>query len=99
MELACSSVASPGLEQYLKIPADQLQQIEMAFTTLIDELAYCNLNQRGFLLVDFDAKQVQAEWLFVDTIKAKSYQLDDNRRFKLLFDTQLNDLKKMENVA
>lgn len=99
VELACSSVASPGLEQYLKIPADQLQQIEMAFTTLIDELAYCNLNQRGFLLVDFDAKQVQAEWLFVDTIKAKSYQLDDNRRFKLLFDTQLNDLKKMENVA
>ncbi len=95
VELACSSVSSPGMEQYLKIPVEQLQQIEMAFMTLIDELDYCNLNQRGYLLVNFNAKDLKAEWVFVDTIKSKSYQVDQSRGFQLALNT---DLKKMNHV-
>lgn len=49
VELATSSVSSPGLEKYLNIPLAQLQQFEYAFQTLINDLAYCNLNQRGFV--------------------------------------------------
>lgn len=95
VELACSSVSSPGMEQYLKIPVEQLQQIEMAFMTLIDELDYCNLNQRGYLLVNFNAKDLKAEWVFVDTIKSKSYQVDQSRGFELALNT---DLKKMNHA-
>lgn len=69
VELATSSVSSPGLEKYLSIPLAQLQQFEFAFTTLIDELVYCNLNQRGYLLVTLDQVQVHSEWRFVDSIK------------------------------
>jgi alkaline phosphatase D len=60
LELATSSVSSPGIEQYLNIPIVQLQQFEMAFMTLIDELNDCNLNQRGYLIANFTAQQMQA---------------------------------------
>ena len=72
VELATSSVSSPGMEKYLSIPLAQLQQFEMAFTTLIDELNYTNLNQRGYLKVSFTAQQVQADWIFVNNIKEKN---------------------------
>ncbi len=61
VELATSSVSSPGLEKYLQIPLQQLQSFEGAFTGLIDELNYCNLNQRGYLLVEFNDTQVQSK--------------------------------------
>ncbi|NAR95937.1 alkaline phosphatase D family protein [Acinetobacter haemolyticus] len=76
VELATSSVSSPGMEKYLNIPTDQLQQFESAFTTLIDELNYCNLNQRGYLMVEFDEEKVHSEWIFVDSIKKSEYQVD-----------------------
>lgn len=65
VELATSSVSSPGLEKYLNIPLAQLQQFEFAFKTLIDELNYCNLNQRGYLVVEFDQLQVQSKWILL----------------------------------
>ena len=80
VELATSSVSSPGMEKYLNIPLAQLQQFEFAFTTLIDELNYTNLNQRGYLKVGFTAQQVQADWIFVDSIKEKTYTIDANRK-------------------
>jgi len=76
VELATSSVSSPGLEKYLNIPLAQLQQFEFAFKTLIDELNYCNLNQRGYLVVQFDNAQVQSQWNFVDSIKQATYIVD-----------------------
>lgn len=49
----------------------------MPFKELIDELDYCNLNQRGYLTVTFDHAQVVADWKFIDTVKAREYKLDD----------------------
>ncbi len=43
--------------------------LEYAFQELIDELDYCNLNQRGYLTVTFDRAQVVADWKFIDTVK------------------------------
>ncbi|MEG0745486.1 MAG: alkaline phosphatase D family protein, partial [Acinetobacter sp.] len=86
VELATSSISSPGLEKYLSIPLAQLQQFEFAFTTLIDELNYCNLNQRGYLIVQFDETQVQSQWIYVDSIKKAEYVVDTARQYQLSFD-------------
>ncbi|TCM69973.1 alkaline phosphatase D [Acinetobacter calcoaceticus] len=99
VELACSSVSSPGMEQYLKIPAAQLQQVEMAFMTLIDELAYTNLNQRGYLSVSFTETKVEANWVFVDSIKDKQYKIDTSRSMKLVLDQNLLDITKLQHSA
>ncbi|VAX43646.1 Alkaline phosphatase D precursor [Acinetobacter calcoaceticus] len=99
VELATSSVSSPGLEKYLSIPMAQLQQFEFAFTTLIDELAYCNLNQRGYLVVTLDDKRVQSDWIFVDSIKNAEYKLDTSRQYQLVLDMNLTPEKDKQKTA
>jgi alkaline phosphatase D len=99
VELATSSVSSPGLEKYLNIPLDQLQQFEFAFTTLIDELNYCNLNQRGYLIVQFDETQVQSQWIYVDSIKKLEYVIDKSRGYQLSLDKNLLPVKTGQQVA
>ncbi|MDR2248974.1 alkaline phosphatase D family protein [Acinetobacter sp.] len=99
VELATSSVSSPGLEKYLSIPLAQLQQFEFAFTTLIDELAYCNLNQRGYLLVTLDQAQVHSQWIFLDSIKNTEYQIDSSRQNDIVLDLNLMPLKQGQKTA
>jgi alkaline phosphatase D len=52
---------------------------------LIDELEYCNLHQRGYLLVAFSKEQLDAQWFFVDDITKKQYQtkLGHQQSYKL----------------
>ncbi|TXJ10604.1 MAG: alkaline phosphatase [Acinetobacter sp.] len=95
VELATSSVSSPGLEKYLQIPLQQLQSFEGAFTGLIDELNYCNLNQRGYLLVEFNDTQVQSKWVYLDSIKNATYQVDNTRGYEILLDRNLKRLKTL----
>ena len=99
VELATSSVSSPGLEKYLSIPMQQLQAFEFAFTSLIDELNYCNLNQRGYLKVHFTAEQVQADWIFVDTIKNKEYIVDETRSHQVILDPTLFPISALKQTA
>ena len=99
VELATSSVSSPGLEKYLNIPLAQLQQFEFAFKTLIDELNYCNLNQRGYLVVEFDQLQVQSKWIFVDSIKQANYSVDESRQYQLNLDVNLLPIQTARQVA
>ncbi|HBU86648.1 MAG TPA: alkaline phosphatase [Acinetobacter sp.] len=99
VELATSSVSSPGLEKYLSIPLAQLQKFEFAFTTLIDELTYCNLNQRGYLVVTLDDTQVQSDWIFVDSIKNAEYKVDSSRHYQLVLDANLTPEKDKQKTA
>lgn len=97
IELATSSVSSPGMDEYLSLGTDNAKsaQFEQVFSTLIDELQYTNLNQRGYLLVEFSPTQVKADWIYVNTIKSKDYQVDSSRQHHLTFDTSL---KALDNV-
>ena len=99
VELATSSVSSPGMEKYLQIPAAKLYEFEFAFNTLIDELSYCNLNQRGYLTVSFTADEMLAEWKFVNTVKAADYQLDDARYHRLQYTPALVEIKDLPASA
>ena len=99
VELATSSVSSPGLEKYLSIPMQQLQAFEFAFTSLIEELNYCNLNQRGYLKVHFTAEQVQADWIFVDSIKHKEYIVDETRSHQVILDPTLFPISALKQTA
>ena len=89
VEFAVSSVGSPGLEEYLNLSAEELPTAEYAFTTLIDELEYCNLNQRGYLLVTFNQTTVSADWRFVSTIKSQTYTIDTARNYNVTLNTSL----------
>lgn len=99
VELATSSVSSPGMEKYLNIPLAQLQQFEIAFTTLIDELNYTNLNQRGYLKVSFTEQRMLSEWIFVNTIKDQQFQVDTSRNYILITDSNLVQIQDVRKIA
>lgn len=83
VELATSSVSSPGMEEYLQLPMEQVMGAEQALGLLVDDLQYLNLNQRGYLVVNFSPEQVTADWRFVSTVKSPDYQVDSNRSQRL----------------
>ncbi|MBU0914401.1 MAG: alkaline phosphatase D family protein [Gammaproteobacteria bacterium] len=85
IELATPSVSSPGIETYLKLNTTQVEQLAGVLPTLIDELEYCNLHQRGYLLVAFSKEQMDAQWFFVDDITKVVYQtkLGHQQSYKL----------------
>ena len=89
VEFAVSSVGSPGLEEYLGLSDEQIPSAEYAFTKLIDELQYCNLNQRGYMLMTFSQSTVSADWRFVNTIKSKDYEVDIKRNYNVTLNTSL----------
>ncbi|WP_158978359.1 alkaline phosphatase [Cellulophaga sp. L1A9] len=75
MELATSSISSPGFETYLGTtdPAF-LGGFEQALTTLIDGLAYFDASRRGYMMTTFTKTEVTSEWIYVDTILSSSYE-------------------------
>ncbi len=79
VEFATASVTSPGLESYLAVPPDMIDQTEQVITTLVDPLRYLNASQRGYLLVSFTDEQARADWRFVNTVKQRSHSIDAAR--------------------
>jgi alkaline phosphatase D len=71
LEIATSSVTSPGLETYLGIGASgatQIAQFEQALNLLIDDLEYSNLSKRGYLKTTFSTTDVKTEWFFASSV-------------------------------
>lgn len=85
IELATPSVSSPGIETYLKLNTAQVEHLASVLPQLINELEYCNLHQRGYLLVAFSKEQIDAQWFFVDDITKVVYQtsLGHQKSYKL----------------
>jgi alkaline phosphatase D len=74
VEFATGSVSSPGLEEYLGIPdSAAARATEAGVTQLVSDLDYCNLRERGLMIVTFTPDQASAEWRFIDTIKQSDY--------------------------
>ncbi|SNY49815.1 alkaline phosphatase D [Arsukibacterium tuosuense] len=75
VEFATPSVSSPGMEKYLKIEQEQAAEVASAFSTLINDLQWCNLHQRGFMLLSVTVQGVQCNWQFIDNILTEDYQV------------------------
>jgi alkaline phosphatase D len=73
VEFAAASVSSPGIEYYLGLePAELLGPISV---TLVDDLKYVNLVNRGYLSVTFTPDEVQADWRYISGVDTPEYSL------------------------
>ncbi|MFN7015109.1 MAG: alkaline phosphatase D family protein, partial [Bacteroidia bacterium] len=80
VEFVTPSVTSPGLNLPGGASAVQLANSHVKF---------CNLNQKGFVLLDVNKNRTQADWFFVSTIDqpsstfshARSHYVNNNERF------------------
>ncbi len=73
IELATSSVSSPGFENFIDKDPLAISGFQQALTTLIDDLNYFDASKRGFLMATFTDTEVKSEWVFIDTILSQSY--------------------------
>ncbi|RPA56131.1 alkaline phosphatase [Shewanella vesiculosa] len=81
IEFATSSVSSPGLEYYLGLSDAEMPSTEAAIVSLIADLKYANLKDRGYLLLSFTQDEVRSDWQYVDTILDKTFARLDARGF------------------
>ncbi|MGI2174852.1 alkaline phosphatase D family protein [Shewanella ulleungensis] len=81
VEFATSSVSSPGLEYYLGLSDAEMPATEAAIVSLISDLKYANLKDRGYLLLTFTADEVRSDWQYVDTILDTTFASLDARNY------------------
>jgi alkaline phosphatase D len=67
-EYATPGVSSPGMEKYLSLSDAQAEQLADDLQLLIPDLEYCNLHQRGLLSLTITQNDIEANWLYVDTV-------------------------------
>jgi len=83
VEFATSSVSSPGLENYLALntqSSEAVAQVEQVIALLVNDLAYNNLVERGYLTVTFTQQQALAQWHYVSSVKTVDYTLLNERQ-------------------
>ncbi|MGO1298246.1 MAG: alkaline phosphatase D family protein [Vibrio sp.] len=80
VELATSSVSSPGMEQYLGFAPVDAPTYEQAVINLVDGLEYTNMRDRGYLLLNVTPTRADATWYFVDTITTTTFNEFTSRR-------------------
>lgn len=83
VEFATSSVSSPGMEGFSAAETDH-NVVANGFMQLSGEsLKYTNSKHRGFMILSVTPTETQSEWIFVDTIKSKDYQVLSSESKKL----------------
>lgn len=84
VELATSSVSSPGLEQYLGVQPEAYAQTEAGIVSLVEGLKYLNTGDRGFLTLDITHERIEAHWEFVTSIKDSEFSLLAERSMRMV---------------
>ncbi len=73
-ELATASVSSPGIEQYLQLDTAQAAELSTVLPQLIDELQWCELAHRGYLLLQINAQACLAQWHQLESVHVQAAQ-------------------------
>lgn len=82
VEFATPSVTSPGMESYLQADAKTAKKMANELVTLVDDLAYCNLHQRGYMALTINHQEVVADWVFIDNILSTDYNVSNRHQAK-----------------
>lgn len=80
VEFATPSVSSPGLKEVLNIPDAEVVATEAGVVQLVQDLQYFNVDERGFMMLEFSPEKVRSTWLFVNTVHQNSYYEKQSRR-------------------
>ncbi|MDN3381296.1 alkaline phosphatase D family protein [Pseudoalteromonas sp. APC 3358] len=75
VEFATPGVTSPGMEHYLALNTAQAKQMADSLTLLINDLNYCDLSHRGYMLLTITKEQITTDWRYIDNINSPSYNI------------------------
>ena len=71
VEWGTPGISSPGLENYVPLPPEQMQALLMGASP---ELAACDTSQRGWTEVRLTPEAATARWRFVSSVAEPTYQ-------------------------
>ena len=71
VEWGTPGISSPGLENYVPLPPDQMQALLKGASP---ELVACDTSQRGWTQVTLTPEAATAQWRFVSSVTEPSYQ-------------------------
>ena len=91
VEFGTPSVTSPGFESAL--PPETIPATESAWVDMVKDLQYCNVSDRGFMLVTFTKYAVKAEWHFNSDVKKKDYSMLSDRYHAIEVDHSTQTMK------
>ena len=75
VEFATPGVTSPGMEHYLALNTAQAKQMADSLSLLINDLNYCDLSHRGYMLLTITKEQITTDWRYIDNINSPSYNI------------------------
>ena len=86
VEFATASVTSGGIEAVLGLSEEFAAQFSRALETLVDDLAYSNVSDRGYMVVSFTPQEALSEWIYVDTAAQPEFseKTSASKRLKVL---------------
>jgi alkaline phosphatase D len=82
VEFGVPSVSSPGFETYF--PTAEPAVIAAGMEQLIGPLQYAETASRGFVVLTVTPAETRAEYRYVDTVKAKTYQAAVRKTLRVL---------------
>jgi alkaline phosphatase D len=71
VEWGTPGVSSPGLENYVPLPPEQMQALLKGASP---ELVACDTSQRGWTQVTLTPEAAMAQWRFVSSVVEPAYQ-------------------------
>jgi alkaline phosphatase D len=99
VELATSSVSSPGFDEYLTFDdTNPAAAFEGVVTSLVDDLKFMDASRRGFMEVTFTPTKATAVWNFVNTIQSKDDVTLQTVTFEVAADGATNTAKLTQVV-
>ncbi|MFT6045642.1 MAG: alkaline phosphatase D, partial [Arenicella sp.] len=84
VEMATSSISSPGLESYLS--NDQPEELSRQLVEHNPQLVYQNSHQRGWLKLTITAEHATGQWHYVSTVKSKLYKAIKGPSYRVAVD-------------
>jgi len=75
VEFATPGVTSPGMEHYLALNTAQAKKMADSLSLLINDLNYCDLSHRGYMLLTITNEQITTDWRYIDNIDSPSYNI------------------------
>ncbi len=79
VEIGGHSVSSPGIESSF----ERLGNLEQEMLSANPELKWAALQGRGYTTVSFTPAGVEAQWLFVDTIRDRTFQISSTKTARI----------------
>lgn len=80
VEFATPGVTPPGMEHYLALNTAQAKQMADSLSLLINDLNYCDLSHRGYMLLTITKEQITTDWRYIDNINSPSYNITDQHQ-------------------